>query len=103
MMTKLIVTRDFRTFVDGALIDNYNEVYDLYQVVSNRTNGQSTYKIEPCKGSVDILVIHEPSQNALRLSPKACAYLPEWIEQNLMNGLDAETYWGMEHAKENDE
>lgn len=65
--------------------------------------GQSSFSLEPCEGSEDMLLIHEPSNNALRLSPKALAYLPEWIEQKLMDGLDAETFWGMEHAKENDE
>lgn len=103
-MTNYNVTKDFKTFVDSISPDNYNEVYELYHVARNQTNDQFAYKIGPCPGSgQDILIIHEPSNNALRLSPKALAYLPEWIEQNLMNGLDAETFWGMEHAKEKDE
>lgn len=102
-MTKLEVTKDFQTFVDGIFIDNYNEVYDLYQIASGNEEGQATYSIENCKGSNDVLIIHSPSSNALRLSPKALEYFPDWIEQNLMHGLDPETYWGMEHAKEKDD
>ena len=102
-MAKLEVTKDFQTFVDGVYIENYQETYDLYQVASGNQEGQCTFSVDPCPGSEDVLIIHEPSNNALRLSPKAYAYFPEWIEQNLMEGLDAETFWGMEHAKEKDE
>lgn len=102
-MTKLEVTKDFQQFVDGLYIDNYNETYDLYQVASGNEEGQTTYSLEKCKASQDMLVIHSPSNNALRLTPKALEYFPQWIEQNLMNGLDPETYWAMEHAKEKEE
>lgn len=102
-MANLEVTRNFQTFVDGVFIEHYQETYDLYQTTIGNVEGQSTFSLEPCKGSDDMLLIHEPSNNALRLSPKALAYFPEWIEQNLMEGLDAESFWGMEHAKEKDE
>lgn len=102
-MANLEVTKDFQTFVNGVFIENYQETYELYQAASGDVEGQTTFELEPCKGSDDMLLIHEPTNNALRLSPKALAYLPEWIEQNLMDGLDAETFWGMEHAKEKDE
>lgn len=102
-MASLDVTKDFQTFVDGVFIENYQEAYDLYQAASGNEEGQCSFSIESCKGSDDVLLIHEASNNALRLSPKALAYFPEWIEQNLMDGLDAESYWGMEHAKEKDE
>lgn len=102
-MANLEVTKDFQTFVNGVFIENYQETYELYQAASGNVEGQSMFELEPCKGSDDVLLIHEPTNNALRLSPKALAYLPEWIEQNLMEGLDAESFWGMEHAKEKDE
>lgn len=102
-MAKLEVTKDFQTFVNGVYLENYKEIYDLYQVARGNTEGQRSYDIEPCVGSKDMLIIHTPSQNALRLTPAALAYFPEWIEQKLMNGFDAETFWGMEHAKEKDE
>lgn len=103
-MGSLQVTKDFQTFVDGVFIENYQEAYDLYQVASNNTESQCTFDIEPCAGKGDdTLIIHKPTNNALRLSPKALAYFPEWIQERLMNGFDAESYWGMEHAKEKDE
>ena len=100
-MGKLIVTKNFQTFINGIFIENYNEVYELYQAAIGKE--QCTYIVQKCNGSEDTLIIHEPSKNALRLSSKALEYLPEWIEQNLMNNMDAESYWAMEHAKEKDE
>lgn len=101
-MKELIVTKDFQTFVNGIFIENYNEVYDLYQAANGNEDGQSTFSIDTCRGSEDILIIHTPTNNAIRLTPKAYEYFPKWIERELMNGLDAETYWGLEHAKEKD-
>lgn len=102
-MGQLEVTKDFQTFINGIFIENYHEVYDLYQVASGNIEGQSTYIVQSCNGSNDILIMHEPTNNALRLSPKALEFFPNWIEQKLMNGLDAESYWAMERAKEKDE
>lgn len=99
-MNNLLVTKDFQTFINGVSINSYIEVYDLYQAASGNKEIQTTYTVEECKGSEDILII-KPTNNAIRLTPKSSAYFPEWIEHNLMNDLDAETYWGMEHAKEN--
>lgn len=101
-MNNLLVTKDFQTFINGVSINSYIEVYDLYQTASGNEESQTTYTVEECRGSEDILIIYKPTNNAIRLTPKARAYFPEWIENNLMNDLDAETYWGLEHAKEND-
>ena len=100
-MNNLLVTKDFQTFINGLCVNNYVEVYDLYQAASRNEEIQTTYTVEECKGSEDILIIYKPTNNAIRLTPKARAYFPEWIEHNLMNDLDAETYWGIEHAKAN--
>lgn len=101
-MNNLLVTKDFQTFINGVSINSYIEVYDLYQTASGNEESQTTYTVEECRGSEDILIIYKPTNNAIRLTPKARAYFPEWIEYNLMNDLDAEKYWGLEHAKEND-
>ncbi len=74
-MAQLQVTKDFQTFVN----------------------------VEKCRAGEDVLIIHEPSNNVLRLTPKVRAYFSEWIEQNLMDGWDTESYQGMEHAKQKDE
>lgn len=97
------VTKNFQQFVDGVYMDHYQEVYEFYQAAVGNNEGQCLFSVVPCSSSSDVLLIHLNSNNALRLSPNALAYLPEWIEQNLMDGLDAESYWGLEHAKEKDE
>ena len=51
----------------------------------------------------DILIGYEPTNSFLRLTPKAAAFFPEWIKANLMEDMDAESFWGMKHAMEKDE
>lgn len=96
------VTKDFKGFVDVVEM-NYHEVYDFYQAAVGAGDCQTTFRVLPANGAPDdILIIYNAYKDiiALRLSPAAKAYLPEWIEQNLMGGMDAEGYWGKEHAKE---
>lgn len=94
------ITYNFSTFVD-AVDPNYNEVYDLYQA-SKGDNEQCTFEVTKANHSEDTLIIFN-NNIALRLTPKAEAFFPDWIEKNLMDGMDAESYWGMQHAMEKDE
>lgn len=96
------VTKDFQTFVDSICDPNYHEIYELYQAASGNQDSVTLYRVEPANGSKDILIIHEPSDSALRLTPKAKDYFPEWIESNLMEGLDPESFYGMKYAMERD-
>ena len=91
-------TTDFQIFVDAVSDINYQEVYDLYQAAMDCE--QSTFTREQANNSDDIIIGYEPANFCLRLTPKALAYFPKWIEQNLMSGTDAESYWGDQHAKE---
>ena len=103
-MTSMEVTKDFMEFANAVDL-NYHEVYDFYQAAVGNEDGQTTFQVLPANGaSEDTLIIYNAykSKIALRLSPQAKAYLPDWIEQNLMNGLDAESYWSLEHAMECD-
>lgn len=98
------VTKDFQGFVD-AVDMNYHEVYDFYQAACGVDDSQSTFRVLPANGAFqDTLIVYNTYKDiiALRLSPKAKDYLPEWIEDNLMGGLDAESYWGLEQVKEKD-
>ena len=49
------------------------------------------------------LIGYEPTNSFLRLTPKAAAFFPEWIKANLMEDMDAESFWGMKNAMEKDE
>lgn len=99
------VTKDFQTFVDGMWTTekDYNEVYELHQAATGDEESLNIFERKPANGGGDMLIIHKPSDNALRLTPKAAEYFPEWIEQQLMDGMDAESYWGMHHAMEKDD
>ena len=82
------VTKDFQTFVDSIFDMDYHEIYELYQAASGNEGSISLYRVETANGSDDTLIIHEASNNALRLTPKAKEYFPKWIEENLMKGFD---------------
>lgn len=97
----MTVTKNFEEFVGYMYDMNYNEIYDFYQAAVGNVDGQSTFNVDKANGSDDILIIYNANY-ALRLTPDAAAYLPKWIEENLMEGLDAESYWGMKHAMEKD-
>lgn len=95
----MIVTKDFQAFVEGAMIEDYNEIYEFYNAVVGQV--QSTFSVQQANGSqTDILISRPGYDTVLRLNPKQRQYLPSWIETNLMNGMDAEGYWGMKHALE---
>ena len=96
------VTKDFQTFVDSICDMNYHEIYELHQAASGNEECVTLYRVEPTNGSDDTLIIHEASNNALRLTPKAKKFFPEWIESNLMKGFDAESFYGMKYAMERD-
>ena len=102
-MAKIYVTRDYQIFVDGAMIESYQEIYDFYQAAIGNTDGCPGFTVGPCSGSSDVIIIHSAMNQGLRMTPSSYEYLPKWIEENLMHGLDAESFWGLEHEKEKDE
>lgn len=95
------VTKKFEEFV-FAVDMNYQEIYDFYQAAIGALDSQSTYEVLPANGAPDDTLIIFNNIYALRLTPKAKEYLPGWIEEHLMGGMDADSYWGIEHAKEKD-
>lgn len=40
---------------------------------------------------------------ALRMTPKAKEKFPEWIQRNLMEGFDSETYWDLKNEEEKED
>ena len=88
--------------VDTALFDrNYHEICELYYVVTGaEESGFLFTKKQATNGNT--LIIHEPTNTALILTLKSEAYFPQWIEENLMDGLDPDSFWGMKHAMEKD-
>ena len=96
------VTKNFQSFVDSIFDMSYYEIYELYQAAIGNEESLTLYRVEPANGSDDTLIIYEPSNYALRLTPKAKEFLPRWIEDNLMEGFDAESFYGMKYAMERD-
>ena len=69
-----------------------NKIYELYQASVGNTESISFFRVEPANNSEDTMLVYEP----------AAKYLPDWIENNLMEGMDAETFYGMKYAQERD-
>ena len=95
------ITRNFETFV-GSIDMDYHERYDLYQVACRGESAFSRFRVEKANNSDDDLVIHIATGTTLRLTGKARSYLPQWIDQHLMGGMDAESYYGMRCQMEED-
>jgi hypothetical protein len=96
-----VFTKSFETFV-GSIDMNYHEIYYLHQAVSRGLSVPSLFRVEKANHSDDYLIIHEGTGTTLRLTGKARSYLPKWIEENLMERMDAESYYGWKCAKEKD-
>ena len=95
------ITKNFETFVESIDM-NYHEIYYLYQAVSSGMSVSSLFSVEKANNSDDDLIIHEATGTTLRLTGKARSYLPKWIEEKLMEGMDAESYYGWKCAMEKD-
>ena len=97
------VTKDFNEFINSCFDLNYNEVYELHQLVSRQSDAATVFELLPTKGSEDILVKYVASDTLLRLTPKAREFFPKWMEENLMEGFDAESYWDFKYQMEKDD
>lgn len=101
-MSDRITTTEFQDFVDTTIFDrNFMEIYDLYQVAAGNDEAQSTYTREAAPNG-NIIISHEPTNAHLILTPKAAEFFPDWIIENLMEGFDAESFYGMRHAEARD-
>lgn len=87
------VTKDFDTFVSFLSDINPHEIYQLYQVAGGECSTTGFFSLEQANGSDDVLLIYRPGEIALRLTKKARAYFPTWIEENLMLGMDAGSFY----------
>lgn len=96
------VTKDFQGFVDSVDMD-YHDIYEFYQASVGNTESITLFRVEPANGSRDTMIVYEPMNNALRLTPDAAKFLPQWIEHNLMDDFDAESFYGMKYTQERDE
>ena len=101
-MAYSIVTKNFQDFADSIDM-NYHEIYEFYQVSVGNTESVTYFRVEPANGSVDTMIVYEPTNTALRLTPNAAKFLPDWIERNLMDEMDAESFYSMKYAQERDE
>lgn len=96
-----LFTKSFDEFSQCIERDDWNEVYDFYQAAKFK-EPITFFEVYEAKGSEDVIIEHKPSGNCLRLSPKAIDYLPEWIQNNMMDEMDSESYFGMHNAMDKD-
>lgn len=97
-MKKKDVTKDFGTFMIGIDTNDFNVIYDLWKAATGDAESLTFFTVEKVNGSEDILITYEPTNNAIRLTPKAAEYFPKWLEENLMDGMDGESWYGFQYA-----
>ena len=85
-MRNMHFTRNYQDFVDGCGELNYHEIYEMSQVAQGH----------------DIIIGYEPTDTYIRLTPKQAAYFPKWIEEHLMNDMDADSWYGFQYAIDHD-
>ncbi len=94
-------TKNFESFVNSCDLD-WQEIYELFLAATGNSNTLAILSVEKTNGHEDTIIFHKGLNKAIRLTPEARDYFPTWIEQNLMNGLDAETFWALKSAEERD-
>jgi len=96
-------TKNFQTFIDNCGELNYHEVFELSQVAQGNEGVHSFFTREPASGDTDDIIIgYTPTETYLRLTPKQAAYFPKWIEENLMDNIDADSWYGFQYALDHD-
>ena len=96
-------TRDFQEFMDGCGELTYHEIFELSQVALGHDIVRTVFSREDAYGNTqDIIIGYEPTETYLRLTPKQALYFPKWIEEHLMNDMDADSWYGFQYAIDHD-
>jgi len=102
-MRNMHFTRNYQDFVDGCGELNYNEIYEMSQVAQGHDMISGFFKRQEANGDTDDIIIgYEPTDTYIRLTPKQAAYFPKWIEEHLMNDMDADSWYGFQYAIDHD-
>lgn len=98
------ITQDYQVFYDSLLDPNYHDIYDLHEVASGKDSPFGFFEIQPNYRGNDALIKSTLNNGGLSLLlplEKRQEFL-DWIEKNLMHGMDAESYYGWEYNMEHD-
>ena len=98
---KYVFTKDFQVFVKGLDL-TWQETCDLYDA-ARYNRDTALFKVNPAISSQDTIIFCPSMELALRMTPKAKEKFPEWIQKNLMEGLDSETYWDVKNEEEKED
>lgn len=102
-MKNLHFSRNFQEFIDGCGELNYHEIMELSQVAQGHDVVITVFKREKASGDTeDIIISYKPTDTYIRLNPKQAAYFPQWIEEHLMNDMDADSWYGFQYAIDHD-
>lgn len=102
-MSEKHFTRDFQEFIDSCGDLNYHEIFELSQIAQGHDFLRTVFTRQKANGdSDDIIIGYEPTDTYLRLNPNQAIYFPKWLEKNLMDDMDADSWYGFQYAIDHD-
>ena len=98
-----MITTDIDTWLEGLTLDNHYEIYDLFTTVSSELN-MNLFHISINENYPRRLFIIPVAQDmdTLMLTDKTKPLFISKFEDKFCSGLDGETYFSLELAKERD-
>lgn len=87
-------TVDFSDFVSKIVLEDYNDKYEFYEAAIDQSDVTNLFCTTHSGG---ITFIHYvPTNVTLQLTDNKLKELPRWIERNMMNDMDAESYFSFQ-------
>ena len=91
-------TTDFSAFVFMIDLEDYNDIYELYEASVGKADVTNLFANKKTGGIH--CIIYVPTEVILQLTENKLKELPRWIEKNLMDDMDAESYFSLNRDKE---
>lgn len=102
-MSDKYFTKNFQNFIEACGVLNYHEVFELAQAAQGNTEVLSLFTRKKANGnSDDVIIGYKPTDAYLRMTPKQAVFFPKWIEKNLMENYDADSWYGFQYAIDHD-
>ncbi|KAF5028730.1 hypothetical protein DSECCO2_656010 [anaerobic digester metagenome] len=95
-------TKKFEEFIQCFNASDWREIYDFYLASVDRED-VTFFDVYQANGSEDTIIEHKASPYCLRLSPAQAEFLPKWIEKNLMDDMDSDSYFGLHYQLEKED
>lgn len=98
LKNNIMSTTNFDEFLHGVNLDDYNEIYELANAASQGENG-NYYEVTQDGDKIFIKCVYADITLALLSEAVRNAFISK-LEQDYMDGMDQESFWGYKRALE---